>query len=189
MSQADGLTGYCRACAPGGIRWLRHRLGLWAILLGLSWVSGCGGGVQEPEVTPTHMVQSTPTLPPLPALDPQAVTVGRQVYQKHCASCHGPNAEGAPGWEEPDARGNMPPPPHDDSGHTWRHGDEELDRLIRNGWRDPFNKTLELTMPPFKDKLSDAEIRAIITYFKSLWSEEHRQWQWERTLQDLGESP
>ncbi len=56
--------------------------------------------------------------------------------------------------------------------------------MIRNGWRDPFNKTPELTMPPFKDRLSDEEIEAVIAYFKSLWSEEHRRWQLRETQRD-----
>jgi len=56
--------------------------------------------------------------------------------------------------------------------------------MIRNGWRDPFNKTPELTMPPFKDRLSDEDIEAVITYFKSLWSEEHRRWQVRESQQD-----
>lgn len=42
--------------------------------------------------------------------------------------------------------------------------------MIRDGWRDPFNETPELTMPPFKDRLTGEEIEAVITYFKSLWS-------------------
>ncbi len=49
--------------------------------------------------------------------------------------------------------------------------------MIRNGLRDPFNKTPELTMPPFKDRLSDEEVAAVIAYFKSLWSPEHRRYQ------------
>lgn len=36
-------------------------------------------------------------------------------------------------------------------------------------------------MPPFDNKLTDAEIRAVVEYFKSLWSAEHRQYQWEET--------
>jgi mono/diheme cytochrome c family protein len=117
----------------------------------------------------------------LPTLDASVIAQGRQVYEQHCATCHGAKAEGAPDWEKPDARGNLPAPPHDTTGHTWRHGDGELHRIIRDGWRDRFNKTPELTMPPFKDKLSDAEMWAVITYFKSLWSEEQRLWQWERS--------
>lgn len=117
----------------------------------------------------------------LPVLDPSEVTRGRAVYGQYCASCHGSRAEGAKNWTQLDARGNLPAPPHDDSGHTWRHSDKQLAELIQNGWRDRFNKTEELTMPPFKDRLSDEEIRAVITFFKSLWSEEHRRWQLEES--------
>ncbi len=52
--------------------------------------------------------------------------------------------------------------------------------IIRNGFRDPFNQTSELTMPPFGDVLTDEEIIAVIAYFKSLWSAEHRQYQEEQ---------
>lgn len=66
--------------------------------------------------------------------------------------------------------------------------------MIRNGWRDPFNKTPELTMPPFKDRLSDEEIEAVIIYLKSLWSVEHRRWQLRETQREAipqapGEKP
>jgi len=115
----------------------------------------------------------------LSALDQDAVRVGRQVYLTNCAACHGPNAEGAPGWQRPDDKGNIPPPSHDDSGHTWRHSDQQLKEIILNGWRDPFNKTPELTMPPFRGKLNNADAEAVITYFKSLWSDEHRRYQRE----------
>jgi mono/diheme cytochrome c family protein len=114
---------------------------------------------------------------PLPTLDAAVVEQGRQVFLQSCASCHGAKAQGAPNWQQPDARGNLPPPPHDDSGHTWRHGDADLQEIIRNGLRDVFNKTPELTMPPFKDRLSDEEVAAVIEYFKSLWSPEHRRYQ------------
>ncbi len=116
----------------------------------------------------------------LPAGDASQVVRGRELYLLNCASCHGQKAEGAAFWQQPDARGNLPPPPHDDSGHTWRHSDAQLAEVIKNGWRDPFNKTAELTMPPFKDRLSDEEVQAVIAYFKSLWSAEHRRYQEEQ---------
>ena len=117
---------------------------------------------------------------PLPTLDPGEVALGRQVYLQNCAACHGVNAQGAPNWTERDARGNLPAPPHDDSGHTWRHGDMELAGIIRNGQRDVFNETAELTMPPFGELLTDEQIAAVIAYFKSLWSPEHRRYQEEQ---------
>jgi mono/diheme cytochrome c family protein len=135
-----------------------------------------GGCVAPAALSPT----ASPTPAPLPTLDSNRVARGRQVYVQQCASCHGQDAEGAPNWEQPDARGDLPPPPHDDSGHTWRHSDAQLAQIIRDGLRDPFNKTPELTMPAFKDRLSDEEIVAVIAYFKSLWSPEHRRFQDEQ---------
>lgn len=123
-----------------------------------------------------------PTATPvaLPTLDPGQVARGRQVYVPVCASCHGPNAEGVPNWQQPDASGNLPAPPHTDTGHTWRHSDRQLGEIIREGSRDPFNQSPELTMPPFRGQLSDEEIRTVIAYFKSLWSPEHRAYQEEQ---------
>lgn len=129
-------------------------------------------------VAPSPALPSTPQ--PLTTLDPGAVARGRQVYLQSCASCHGVNAEGAPNWLQPDARGDLPPPPHDDSGHTWRHSDAQLAEIIRDGMRDPFNKTPEQTMPPFQDRLSDQDVADLIAYFKSLWSDEHRRFQQEQ---------
>jgi mono/diheme cytochrome c family protein len=50
---------------------------------------------------------------------------------------------------------------------------------------DPLRPGSPLRMPAFGGKLSDADIRAVIEYFKSLWSDENRQWQWEQTLNDF----
>ena len=119
-----------------------------------------------------------------PPLDAEMVQRGQQIYVKDCAACHGLNGEGAPGWRQPDERGELPAPPHDAEGHTWRHGDGMLYGIVRNGWRDPFNRTTRLTMPPFGDKLSPAEIRAVITYLKTWWLREQRRFQWEESQAD-----
>ena len=103
--------------------------------------------------------------------------MGKHVYEAQCASCHGARAEGVPNWREPDAGGEMPAPPHDAQGHTWKHGDGMLYRIVHDGWRDAFNKTQRLTMPPFGDKLSPNEIEAVIEYLKTLWTPQQRRFQ------------
>jgi mono/diheme cytochrome c family protein len=117
--------------------------------------------------------------PPPP--DPEMVALGQQVYQQNCASCHGPAGEGQPDWEMPNALGELPAPPHDSTGHTWKHSDAMLYRIISQGWRDPFNKTERLTMPAFEDVLSSREIQAVIAYLETLWSEEQRRFHWEES--------
>ncbi len=108
-------------------------------------------------------------------LDP--ITAGRAIYRQNCASCHGIHGEGAPNWERPDALGEMPPPPHNASGHTWKHGDGMLYRLVHDGWRDPFNKTNRLTMPSFGTQLTPLEIRSVIGYIKTMWTPEQSAFQ------------
>jgi len=116
-----------------------------------------------------------------PSLDPNLVRRGHDVYRQHCASCHGANAQGAPNWQERDEHGELPAPPHNAEGHTWRHSDAELYMMVSKGWRDPFNKTERLTMPAFGDVLSPDEIRAVIAYLKTLWTPEEIQFQSEES--------
>jgi len=135
--------------------------------------------------TPTGPAQALP----YPTLEAAQVARGREIYQQNCAICHGANAEGAANWATPGPDGLYPPPPHDDSGHTWHHSDRVLYEAIRDGMGDPLRPVSPLRMPAWRGKLSDAEIRALIEYFKSLWAGESRQWQWEQTLSDFAPTP
>lgn len=116
-----------------------------------------------------------------PAPDPEVLALGRHIYQQQCAACHGVQGEGAADWQVPDGAGELPPPPHDSTGHTWKHSDRMLYHIVLQGWRDPFNRTERLTMPAFRGVLSSSEIRAVVTYLKTLWSVEQRQFQWQES--------
>lgn len=113
----------------------------------------------------------------------QEIKLGAKVYQQNCAACHGAKGEGQPGWEKRNALGELPAPPHGPEGHTWKHADGMLYRIIREGWRDPFNKTDRLTMPAYKEVLSPQETRAVINYLKTMWTPEQRKIQREESLQ------
>ena len=89
--------------------------------------------------------------------------------------------QAAPGWDRPDASGEMPAPPHGPEGHTWKHSDAMLYRIVAQGWRDPYNKTSRLTMPPFSGALTPGEIRDVIDYLKTLWTPEQRSFQQEES--------
>jgi len=67
-----------------------------------------------------------PGLPKIDPDNPAQVALGRGVYAAQCARCHGANLEGQPNWQERQANGMMPAPPHDPSGHTWHHPDAAL---------------------------------------------------------------
>ncbi len=109
------------------------------------------------------------------------IAAGSRVYASQCASCHGAKGEGMPDWERPDASGEMPAPPHDSTGHTWKHADAMLYRIVRNGWRDPYNKTSRMTMPAFERMLSPGEVRDVIAYLKTMWTSEQRKFQIEES--------
>ncbi|MDQ6681519.1 MAG: cytochrome c [Pseudomonadota bacterium] len=109
------------------------------------------------------------------------IAAGSRVYAAQCASCHGATGEGVPDWERPDTSGEMPAPPHDSTGHTWKHSDAMLYRIVRNGWRDPYNKTTRLTMPAFGQTLSPGEVRDVIAYLKTMWAPEQRKFQIEES--------
>ena len=110
--------------------------------------------------------------------EPSLVERGQTVYQDYCAVCHGSEGQGLTAdWRQRNSQGELPPPPHDDSGHTWRHSDAMLFKMIHEGWRDPFNKTDRLTMPAFGETLEVEQIEAVIAYLKTLWKEEHQAYQ------------
>lgn len=101
------------------------------------------------------------------------IAVGAAVYAEHCADCHGANLEGQANWNKKLPNGRWPAPPHDDSGHTWHHNDRWLFQVIERGKVPPLARPgYESDMPAFGDKLSDAEIRAVISFIKSRWSDE-----------------
>ena len=115
------------------------------------------------------------------ATDPETYTLGEQVYTQNCLACHGVNGVGQ-NPENPralDATGRYVAPPHNDNGHTWHHDDDLLFGYIHDGGMgDPSMFNL---MPAFGASLSDEQITAVIFYIKSLWTEEHRQFQREAT--------
>ena len=98
------------------------------------------------------------------------VARGEPLYRQHCASCHGAQLEGQPEWTSRDARGRLPAPPHDDSGHTWHHDDEVLFEVTKYGIARHAPPGYESDMPAFGKTLSDDEIVATLAYIKSRWS-------------------
>ena len=106
----------------------------------------------------------------------EQIVLGRQVYAEHCASCHGAELEGQPDWQTRLPNGRMPAPPHDASGHTWHHSDEDLFTITKNGLA-ALVPGYESDMPGFQTTLSDDEIRAVFAFIKSTWPEREREYQ------------
>lgn len=95
------------------------------------------------------------------------VEQGAAVFAQNCAECHGANAEATPNWRETIPDGKYPPPPLNGTAHAWHHPLDMLRRQIRLG-----GAPLGGVMPPFKDKLSAADIDAAIAFFQSKWNDE-----------------
>ena len=96
--------------------------------------------------------------------------LGRVVYAENCGSCHGVALEGQANWQQRDADGYLPAPPHDETGHTWHHPDSYLFLMTKYGIEEMIGKTYHNNMPAYKDKLTDEEILAALSYIKSTWS-------------------
>jgi mono/diheme cytochrome c family protein len=109
--------------------------------------------------------------------DAQLVSLGRQLYAANCASCHGVNLEGQPNWQQPNADGSLPAPPHDASGHTWHHNDAALFATTKFGGAATSPVATPNRMPGFGGTLSDREIWAVLSYIKSTWPVELQQQQ------------
>jgi mono/diheme cytochrome c family protein len=87
----------------------------------------------------------------------RSIDLGRQIYLKHCVTCH--DSKGKPVIpEDPGAArpADLTQP------KDWVHGtrDDEMFETLREGTEE---------MPGFKDKLRDEEIWRVIHFLRSLW--------------------
>ncbi len=113
---------------------------------------------------------------------------GAALYADHCASCHGAELEGAPDWRRRGADGLYPAPPHDETGHTWHHGDRLLFDYTKLGGEALLAARgitdFESGMPGFGHLLTDDQIRDVLAFIKSSWPELIRSHQEDMTRQE-----
>ena len=91
------------------------------------------------------------------------------IYNEIGESRRGANLEAHPDWKPRKPTGLLPAPPHDASGHTWHHSDEQLFAITKFGTAALVGKDYESDMIGFGDSLGDDEIRAVLDYIKSTW--------------------
>ena len=127
--------------------------GAWLLCLCV-WVAGCENGSDEPRVAGRWYAQSQ-------------VELGRKVYAEYCIGCHRENAQGTASWRELAPDGSYPPPPLNGTAHAWHHPLGVLKRTIDEGGIPLGGK-----MPVFRDKLTEEEKLAVISYFQSFWTDE-----------------
>lgn len=112
---------------------------------------------------------------------------GEALYASHCAACHGAYLEGAPDWRRPGPDGLLPAPPHDETGHTWHHGDQFLFDYVKLGGQqvlDDLGVRFTSAMPGFDGILTGAEIEAILDFIRASWPERIREIQAARTAME-----
>lgn len=118
-----------------------------------------------------YIVSANPGLG-IDARDAAQVARGRVIYEQRCAVCHGQRLEGQPNWRARLPNGRLPAPPHDDTGHTWHHSDEVLFAIVKNGLVPPYAPAgYESDMPAFSSILSGEDMRAVLAYIESHWSD------------------
>jgi mono/diheme cytochrome c family protein len=96
----------------------------------------------------------------------ESTALGKNVFNKNCAVCHGKQAQGlVKNWKKPIA-GVYPAPPLNGTAHAWHHSPKILLETINSG-----GTKLGGTMPAFNNKLNKEEKQAILDYLHSLWPE------------------
>jgi cbb3-type cytochrome c oxidase subunit III len=88
--------------------------------------------------------------------DAESIEAGKKLYQRHCASCHGPQGKGDGGMA---LSGGTPSDLTDD---TWDYGstDGEIFVSIRDG--------VSSDMLPYKDKLDEKQIWQVVNFIRSI---------------------
>lgn len=134
-------------------------------------VAGVGYGIwlktePEPQLITSSKWSS------IPYQDQTAVANGKTLYGRYCLACHGANLEGQPNWRERDSAGYLPAPPHDQSGHTWHHADQQLFTIVKGGIAAIAGADYRTRMRAFGDQMSDDEIWSVLAYIKSTWPQE-----------------
>lgn len=125
-----------------------------------SFIYGCSDKQADKDPLPKNKIIER-------TIDPIHFSQGQKLFQLNCASCHGKQAEGAMDWRKPDAQGKNPAPPLNGTGHAWHHSSKSLASTIKNG-----TAKIGGNMPAWKDKLSDNEIKLILTWITAQWADE-----------------
>jgi len=108
-----------------------------------------------------------------------SIETGKKLYAQYCAACHGTNLEGQPNWQTRKEDAKLPAPPHDATGHTWHHSDDQLFKITKLGISDVV-PDYESDMIGFGNKMSDDQIRMVIEFIKSTWPQRQRDYQEQR---------
>ena len=119
------------------------------------------------------------------------VDLGQLTYQQNCMACHGVKLKGKPSWEV--ASPKQAGIPLSADGTTWHLSDRHLFDAIATGTRVKGGKTDRIHDTAFGKaqggRLTDAEIWALIAYFKTTWTARQIESQKETGLRERPTAP
>ncbi|MCS6758862.1 MAG: cytochrome c, partial [Candidatus Devosia euplotis] len=78
--------------------------------------------------------------------------------------------------DETSPNGRLSAPPHNDTGHTWHHSDEQLFTIVKLGLA-AISPGYESDMPAYDGTFSDEQITSVLDYIKNTWPERARNYQ------------
>lgn len=102
----------------------------------------------------SNQSKSSVTTSPASTATPDALATARANFEKHCSVCHGKDGTGGLVTIE-DKKLKVPSLKE---GHALKHTDEKLAKQIMDGAEE---------MPPFKEKLSAAEINELVRLIRT----------------------
>ena len=129
------------------------------VVLGLALLAAC-----------SKEDKPAPALTPPPALqhfEPASLARGARLFEKNCALCHGPQAQGHPDWQTPSDGHFAAAPPLDGTGNDWKRSRAELAATILNGVKRKTDNAE--VMPAWKGRLSERDVEDVINWMQSLW--------------------
>ena len=134
--------------------------------------------IEDPEINPVIPEPNIAAFAGPPRIFPTIAKARSKKYLPPPAvSSHQSNLSGQVGWKDKvDADGHRLAPPLNGTGHTWHHDDKTLFYIIKYGLAKLVPK-YEGKMMGFGDKLNDKEIKSVLAYVKSFWSNEYYNYQ------------
>ena len=160
MTGATEMSGRCAARCRSLAKLLPRRTLVITVSIGALAlrVTACGGR------DPASGAVASPT--PSPEIAQEEEETGgshpaERLYVANCQVCHGTRSG---------ERGVVDAPLHNEAGHTWHHPDAQLTDWVLNG-------KITGAMPGFGERLSEAEVNAVLSFIKTWWTPEQRETQ------------
>lgn len=144
-------------------KWLISNIGQLRLILGLLWLVACSSGAQ-PGLVPAPYRGVTPPAADF-LMDPANLKAGQQLYQRHCAACHGETGrgDGLAGHTLALKPANLADP----RGVSQQPLIYWFWRVSEGGTAEPFHSQGSI-MPAWKYHLSEQERWRVIVFARSL---------------------